>query len=91
VTEKISPERPPMPCGWCGAKFVPKTGANRFCSDRCRYTHRDRARGHIPLKTEMTTTCDMCGLTFTYIKFRKPRKRCVPCAYALAHRERPDF
>jgi len=22
-------------CDWCGAKFVPETGVQRFCSDEC--------------------------------------------------------
>jgi hypothetical protein len=95
VTEQNPPDpagtAPTRPCEHCGVPFVPTTVRNRFCGPTCRYTARDRARGHLPVNTEMTTICSDCGRPFTYVKFRKPRIRCTPCADALAHRERPEW
>ena len=94
MTEKNPPEpagTATRPCDHCGALYVPTTKTKRFCGPHCRYEHRDRARGHLPLNTEMTTTCSDCGTEFTYVKFRKPRLRCVPCAEAIRTRERPEW
>ena len=39
-------------CAECGINFQPKSGHQKYCSDRCRYRAKDRGR---------TVTCAACG------------------------------
>jgi hypothetical protein len=67
-------------CAYCGAEFVPASTKQRFCGATCRYTARDRGRGHLPLNTPVRAVCVDCCTEFAYVKFRKPRKRCPVCS-----------
>jgi hypothetical protein len=78
-------------CGHCGAAYVPKTAQQRWCSPACRYTARDRARGHLATGSVLTEVCSDCQQEFSYVLHKKHRIRCVPCADELAHREKPEW
>jgi hypothetical protein len=84
----MSAERP---CDHCGAQFVPRSARHRYCSDHCRYVAKDRRGGHVEAGTTMHAVCCDCAQPFRYMLIKKYRKRCVPCAEALAHRERPEW
>jgi hypothetical protein len=51
----------------------------RFCSAKCRYAARDRAR-HLARGTLCSTTCASCGGDFEYRSTTKPRKYCLTCS-----------
>jgi hypothetical protein len=92
MTKEISPNpAPAASCAFCGAPYAPRSARHAYCCDLCRYTARDRARGHLAAGSNVSAKCSDCAQPFTYVLFKKHRLRCVDCADALAHRERPEW
>ena len=78
-------DHPRRRCVVCDQPFEAYTDRHRFCSDRCRYGYRDRAResrSGVKAGTEITATCCDCGRSFSYVLVTKRRKRCEGCVAA---------
>jgi hypothetical protein len=78
-------------CGFCRAPFEAKSLRQVYCSDGCRYTARDRLRGHLEPGTEMTTECSQCHQPFKWVLHRRHRRWCDACLDAKVHRPRPEW
>lgn len=71
----------PKHCALCGAPFLPSNNrqAQRFCSDRCRYRHRDASRAGA------TQRCPWCWQDFTNRQRGQRATRVAYCSEQCAH------
>lgn len=78
VKKSTPPTSTRSQCEWCEALFEPLNKRQRFCSNRCRYAHRDSAR-YRPRGTVVESVCVDCSRSFVYLSSTKPRRRCDDC------------
>lgn len=77
-------------CAWCGYRFSPNNGKQRFCSAHCREREKCRRR-HVPRGSWVMDVCFECGRHFVYRSKTKRRKYCNNCPLdILAARWLPD-
>ena len=81
----------PRTCAWCHkpfrvADFHPEQAT---CSRACQLARYRAARGHIPVGTPITLTCDGCATEYTALASRgRPRRWCDSCR-PTTHRAGP--